>query len=139
MTDNTETPRGIRNNNPGNIRYNSAIQWVGQVGHDADGFVKFHIPEDGIRAIAVLLRHYHVYHHCDTLADYIARWAPPSENDTSAYIRYMSEHLLVHPDVALNLSPELPGMIKGIVIYENGELPYDMDTIMRAIARARIQ
>jgi len=139
MTDNPETPRGIRNNNPGNIRFNPDVIWIGQNGHDDDGFATFRSPEDGLRAVAVLLRHYHVYHHCDTLVDYVARWAPPAENDTRAYIHYMGRYLTVGPNTVLDLDVELPGMVNGIVEYENGECPYDQDTILRAIARSRNQ
>lgn len=139
MTDTPKTPRGIRNNNPGNIRSNQHIHWVGQCGEDKGGFALFRGAEDGLRAIAVLLRHYHIYHHCETLVDYITRWAPPDENDTQAYIHFMSDYLLVEPHVDLELNLELPGMVKGIVDYENGEYPYDDDTLIRAIARARIQ
>ena len=40
----------------------------------------------GYRAAFKLLNNYRRLHGCRNLADFIERWAPPSENDTHAYI-----------------------------------------------------
>jgi len=50
------TPRGIRNQNPGNIDYNSRNDWQGQIGKEPGGrFAIFDTPENGIRALGKLL------------------------------------------------------------------------------------
>jgi hypothetical protein len=82
-------PRGIRNNNPGNIREPAGdrTQWVGERATDDDpAFEEFVSPVDGIRALAIVLRNYQRKHGLSTVEQIIGRWAPPSENDTAAYI-----------------------------------------------------
>lgn len=138
MSDPKPTPRGIRNNNPGNIRHNIHFQWVGELSPDPDGYSVFDIAENGIRAMAMTLRHYSAYHHCLTLREYISRWAPPSTNPTANYVAFMSRHLLIAPGELLDLDTDLPGLITGIITFENGEQPYATDTIARAVARSLI-
>lgn len=78
--------RGLRNNNPGNIRL-SAVRYKGEVRPSRDpAFRQFESPAWGYRAIFVLLDTYRVRHRLETIAQMIARWAPPSENRTAAYI-----------------------------------------------------
>lgn len=50
----SETVRGIRNNNAGNVRADEII-WDGQTGIDDEGFAIFKSPEGGIRALGKLL------------------------------------------------------------------------------------
>lgn len=80
-----QMPRGLRNNNPLNIRKGSV--WVGmQHEQKDDSFVQFVSMEYGIRAAFVLLRTYIVNRKLNTIRLIISRWAPASENDTDAYI-----------------------------------------------------
>lgn len=51
-------PLGIRNNNPGNIKWSSANNWDGQIGQDASGFVIFSDVTYGLRAMFILLKSY---------------------------------------------------------------------------------
>lgn len=51
-------PVGIRNNNPGNIKWSAANNWDGQIGQDSQGFVIFSSMLYGIRAMFVLLQSY---------------------------------------------------------------------------------
>src|SRR4051812_46965540 len=51
-------PRGIRNNNPGNIRFlPAASAWRGQIGSDGS-FGIYDTPANGVRAIAKQLQKY---------------------------------------------------------------------------------
>lgn len=80
-----QVPRGLRNNNPLNIRKGSV--WVGMRHEQKDSsFVQFVSMEYGIRAAFVLLRTYIVNRELNTIRLIIGRWAPVSENDTEAYI-----------------------------------------------------
>ena len=86
-----KTPRGIRNNNPLNIRH-SADQWQGACEEQKDkSFVQFKSMAYGYRAAWKTLQSY--YHRfCMksqpfTVRNIIGRWAPPNENDTESYIR----------------------------------------------------
>ena len=83
--------RGLANRNPGNIR-RSAVRYRGEVQPSRDpAFKQFETMAWGYRAIFVLLDTYRVRHGLRTLAEMIARWAPPTENRTDAYIRAVAE------------------------------------------------
>lgn len=98
-------PRGLRNNNPGNIRLSASTIWQGEVRPSQDkSFCQFTTMAYGYRALIRLLQNYRRLHGCLTVADFIGRWAPPAENDTSAYIRRVCAAMHVAgtcvPDVA---------------------------------------
>ena len=83
--------RGIRNNNPLNIR-RSADRWEGAAMTQTDKeFVQFESMAYGYRAAWKTLEsywhHFHATRQPYTPATIISRWAPPSENDTQNYIR----------------------------------------------------
>ncbi len=81
--------RGQRNNNPLNIRKVAGQHWRGEVVspiRDKE-FVEFCSLEHGIRAAFCILDTYKKKYPAVCIEDIIARWAPPSENDTPAYIR----------------------------------------------------
>ena len=81
------TPRGIRNNNPGNLR-RSNDNWQGLASEQTDPqFFQFTAPEWGYRALIKTLQTYRRKHGLQTIAELISRWAPANENNTSAYIR----------------------------------------------------
>ena len=83
----SELPRGLRNRNPGNIR-RSAVRYKGETESDDAAFKTFASTAWGYRAMFVLLHTYRVRHRIATLRGMIARWAPPSENDTDAYLTF---------------------------------------------------
>lgn len=67
--------RGLRNNNPGNIRL-SATLWQGEVRPSQDkSFCQFKNMAYGYRALIKLLQNYRRLYHCRTIADFIQRWA----------------------------------------------------------------
>ena len=85
------TPRGIRNNNPLNIRH-SKDQWKGAVATQTDpAFVQFKSMAYGYRAVWKILDTYHMRFRREqrvfNVRNIIACWAPPSENDTEAYVK----------------------------------------------------
>jgi hypothetical protein len=126
--------RGIQNNNPGNIRTNF-IDWKGAIGHDG-AFVKFATPEDGIRAIARILRVYDSKG-INTPATIIERWAPPSENKTDKYVTFVAKKLnkKVDEKISIDNNQTLALLVSAIIEYENGSLPYSNETIMRGITK----
>lgn len=94
--------RGLKNLNPGNIR-RSGVRYKGEVQPSRDpAFKQFTSLAWGYRAIFVLLDTYRIRHGLNTVAGMIARWAPPSENQTSAYVRYVAEAVGVGPDEPLD-------------------------------------
>lgn len=87
------TPRGIRNCNPLNIRRGSA--WLGLRKEQTDpAFCQFDTMVYGCRAAIILACNYIKGtapscrgHRCTTVTSFITHWAPPTENNTPAYIR----------------------------------------------------
>ncbi len=83
--------RGIRNNNPLNIRH-SADRWQGACIEQKDkSFVQFQTMAYGYRAAWKVLESYWKYFHnlpkAFSVRNIVTRWAPPAENDTENYIR----------------------------------------------------
>lgn len=93
---------GQRNNNPLNIRYNVMNKWRGQVGSNA-GFCVFSEKAYGYRASFINLRTYH-RRGINTLRTIINTWAPPTENNTFEYIRFVAEKTGINPDAKLTFS-----------------------------------
>ena len=80
--------RGIRNNNPLNIRRVAGTKWKGQAAEQKDKeFVQFESLAWGLRAAFCILDTYRRKYKAVCVEDIINRWAPPSENATSEYIR----------------------------------------------------
>lgn len=129
--DNSGLPRGIRNNNPGNIEDNGT-QWRGYNGNDGR-YVIFEHYEYGIRAMNRILNTYASKYGLRTIRGIISRWAPPSENLTSSYINAVSQRLSVGPDVELT-GEHRAELIAAIIHHENGQQPYTEESIARGIA-----
>lgn len=123
--------RGIRNNNPGNLRP-SDDPWQGQTGLDeAEGgpFVIFDTPFHGLRALIRTLYSYWTRHGLTTIAQIIARYAPKSENKTQAYIDYVAGQVGKTAWTTLTLPADLLPVARAIVKYENSRVnPYDAAT-----------
>jgi hypothetical protein len=119
-------PRGIRNNNPLNIRENGT-KWNGRAGDDG-AFVQFSSPAFGIRAAARILKNYRDKYNLDTVTGIINRWAPPVENDTQSYIDSVAKKTDVSPNQTLADS-DYENLIRAMIYHENGEQPYTVDII----------
>lgn len=88
--------RGIRNNNPFNLRANKSNNWLGQTGVDKDGFCIFSSLEYGYRAGLRVLRSYWQKHGLTTVRSVISRFAPASDdNDVDAYVTYCLSNMHV--------------------------------------------
>lgn len=127
-------PRGIRNNNAGNIEFNPKTQWVGQVGDDGR-FVIFDVPEHGIRAIARIITTYRKRHDINTIHGIINRWAPPVENDTLAYVESVANQTGIPAHQPLH-DAQIPELIAAIIHHENGQSPYELAFIEYGVSLA---
>jgi hypothetical protein len=128
-------PRGIRNRNPGNIR-RSGDRWKGLAPLQSDpAFFVFETPLWGIRAMAVILRSYQRRLGLKSLTQFIRRWAPAGENDTAGYVAAVSKTMGVGSRAHLDLRDggTLRALIAAIIHQENGQQPYDLETIDLAI------
>lgn len=113
---------GIRNNNPFNIRYDKFTRWQGLKGSNK-GFCVFNDMEYGLRAGCILLRTYITKYHLYTVDDIITRFAPPTENNTRDYIRFVCGRLYscgLDPDTILTIrSDSFLELVSAICMYES--------------------
>lgn len=125
-------PRGIRNNNPGNIE-RTRVRWKGMAAEQRDPrFITFVRPEWGIRAIArILLGDWREGQ--NTIASLIEEWAPPHENDTKAYVRAVGRSCGVDPYLPCDIPNLLARIIPAVIRHENGVQPYSPEIIQLGI------
>ncbi len=130
------TPRGIRNCNPLNIR-RSKDQWKGMAETQNDrAFVQFKTMEWGWRAAFQLLTrtYYHKYR-LYTIRGIVSRWAPPTENNTRAYIDTVSRLTAIDPDEPLGIPSVRPArwlmLAAAMAIQENGTQALDYFSMLR--------
>ncbi|WP_244582557.1 lytic transglycosylase domain-containing protein [Escherichia coli] len=123
-----QQPRGIRNNNPGNLR-------AARNASGSDGaFVTFNSPGDGVSALARQLRLYGA-RGVNTVEGIIGKYAPPTENNTAAYIRSVSDMTGFSAGQKLDLDDPsvLAKLIPAIIRHENGVQPYSPDLILKSV------
>ena len=121
--------RGIRNNNPLNIRL-SSDKWQGQVlpqrGSGEGAFCQFETMAYGWRAAYMLLHTYMSKYKLTTIRKIIYRWAPPNENNTAAYTNHVSYLAVLDPNQEIEFSNKFTMLQIGRAMcqVENG-LQYD--------------
>jgi len=128
--------RGIRNNNPGNIK-KSNTKWQGKIGEDGK-FEIFDTPENGIRALTRIIKTYNNKYKLNTISGIITKWAPPRENDTKTYIKNVSNRVGINPNDKINVNDKtlMSKLIKAIIQQENGNMPYDDSVILSGVNKA---
>jgi hypothetical protein len=131
-------PRSVRNNNPGNLR--NGIRWDGlsTLLSDPD-FCVFASPIWGFRALAIDL-HTAWTRGFDTLDRLITHYAPPSENNTVAYIVSVSTMMGVEMNAPLNLDDdgELTSLVRAIAVHEAGGWFFSTSDLTEGIRLARV-
>lgn len=119
---NVNLPRGIRNNNPLNIRIGNV--WLGEVTKPTDpDFEQFCTIEYGLRAAFVILRRYIRRYGHDTVRKIISRWAPSNENATENYITLVSASMNLSPDEPLKYEDKetMCKLVSAMCLVENGQ------------------
>lgn len=117
-------PRGIRNNNPLNIRKGNNWQGERQPQTDAQ-FEEFVSMLMGLRAGFIIIRNYMRRRPpLDTVAKIISAWAPSTENDTQRYIDFVCKRGLLEPNERLLYSnkQKLCRMVWAMCQMECGEI-----------------
>lgn len=88
-------PRGIRNNNPLNIRRGS--NWIGLSKTQNDpSFCQFDSMTYGLRAGLIIIRTYMTRYKLHSVHTIVSRWAPPKENDTDSYVKSVASMMKIH-------------------------------------------
>jgi hypothetical protein len=129
-------PRGIRNNNPLNIR-RSKDQWKGvSLTQNDPSFCQFESFEYGWRAAFYLLTrtYYHKYR-LYTIRSIVSKWAPPCENNSKAYVENVSRLTGIDPDEPIGIPSERPArwiaLGMAMAIQENGFESLDYFAMLR--------
>lgn len=119
----TNLPRGLRNNNPLNIEAGQFTQGQpGFVGSDGR-FAKFASADDGVNAAGKLLDVYNNKYGINTVNGVVGRWAPAGDgNNVSAYASTVAKNMGVDPNQPLNMAdPQVKqALIQSMGQYENG-------------------
>lgn len=122
----TATPRGIRNNNPLNIRIGNT--WFGETTSPVESEFEVFIGKVyGIRAGFCILRRYIRKYRRNTIAKIIAAWAPSNENNTKAYINTVCKLTGLHQDDPIKYEDK-ETMVKLVAAMCRVECGQDIDT-----------
>lgn len=126
-------PRGIRNNNPLNLEFRPGQPGV--TGSDGR-FGRYQSMEDGLFAGAQQVLRW-VDRGDTTLTALISRWAPPSENNTAAYVQRVARDTGLSATGPINWrDPNVLGSIlQSMAHHENGRA-VDAEAVRRAVTRA---
>lgn len=114
-------PRGIRNNNPGNLNF------VGQAGATKEGgpngrFAVFGNMRQGVAALVKQIGLY-VGRGKNTIRKIIETYAPAFENNTQAYIEAVSKAVGLSSDEPLDINNanQVMALVRAITDHENGK------------------
>ena len=138
------TARGIRNNNPLNIR-RSGDNWQGLRTLQEDReFCQFSSMAYGWRAAFVILcKTYYGKYKLKTIRALITRWAPPKENNTEVYIRRVTDRIGIGPDRELDSPQEHPAqwmmIAMAMAIVECGTTQLDYLSMLKGFSLATSQ
>ena len=114
---NKRASRGLRNNNPGNIKYGKWAVSHGAVGRDGP-FAVFPDMATGQAAMSALLNGYYAGGK-QTISGIVSKWAPGSENNTAGYIASVSKQTGIGANDHLTRA-QLAMVQRAMTIQENG-------------------
>lgn len=121
-----QLPLGIRNNNPGNLRHGIIPEIKS---HVIKGFAVFQTTHDGLTELAYWLKREFGAPGKHTLKSVMFKYAPPSENDSVRYLKFVSAYVRMSEEQAskrLIQNPDdwfLFDCMRAIVMFENGYPP----------------
>lgn len=123
MQSNTNTPRGMRNNNPLNIRRYDNNDWLGKIHDDIATdmeFEEFRHPKYGFRASFILIHRY-IKHGLCSVRQIIERWAPSSDgNNIEAYLSVLRSYGFNPSDLIIPLDwKSMSALVEGMFAVEN--------------------
>jgi len=114
-----DLPRGIRNNNPGNL-VKTSIQWQGKVPGSDPRFETFENIYYGIRAAYLDIYSDVFKKKLNTIQKLISSYAPKSENPTEAYIQTVVKATGINRNQIISSPQDLDKILASILKVENG-------------------
>lgn len=117
-------PRGMRNNNPGNIR-TGPIRWRGKIPVEENTdtnkeFEQFIDYPHGIRAMIKVIQTYQ-RDGLRTISEIINRYAPPIENATDVYVSTVANETGLNKDAPFSFNKnDLQKLVIAMTAVENG-------------------
>lgn len=102
-----------------NIRTSKSFSWAGQTGATR-GFCDFEGIEMCRRAGLYLLMRSYRRAGCVTLEEIIKRWAPPTENNTTAYVDYVCKRSGLQRGFVLRFLSDFASVLAAMEIMEMG-------------------
>lgn len=117
----SQTPRGLRNCNPLNIKIGN--DWRGECEQNTDGvFEQFTELKYGYRAAFIILKKYINKYHRNTIRKIILSWSPDGEFATLHYMNYVSrlsgyglDEVIDFKDIKMMVS-----IVQAMAMFENG-------------------
>ena len=131
MAEEKKIPRGIRNNNPLNIRI--GCKWKYEKPVNTDGvFEQFTQMRYGCRAAFLLLKRYIQTYHRNNVKEIISRWAPSNENNTELYIKRVCLYMKILPTTSIRFEDKdtMYSLFQAMAMVECGQ-KIDIDVVMR--------
>ena len=108
----------LSDNNPLNIRYSKYNVWRGMTGSHK-GFCVFANLSFGVRAAILLLKTYYFKYHLRTIRSIIERYAPSCENDTEAYISFVSKKTYIDPNRKIAFDDIVYSVLPAMSLFES--------------------
>lgn len=129
-----QVPRGIRNNNPGNLRSWGDTPRIG-------GYARFATPEAGLTAMIKNLQAQQSVHGLNTISGIISKWAPPSENNTAAYIAAVAKQTGFGASQPLDLKDKgtVAPLVSSIIKQEGNGAGYNKDMVDQAVSQVTVE
>lgn len=123
-----------KSNNPGNIRTSANNDWQGKSTPQGAQFEAFDTPENGIRAMGVLLGNY-AKQGTNTLRGIVGKWAPPNENQTDALAVNAARRTGLDLDQPLDLNdPAIRSkVVNALIQQEQGGMPYSPGQVQAGV------
>ena len=128
---NKKTPRGIRNNNPLNIRIGNT--WLGERMNPTDpAFEEFVAIEYGYRAAFCILRRYIRRFKKNKITAVVSTWAPANENNTQRYIDFVADNMKISPTEVIDYGDKerMTRLVAAMQLMECG-VPADISKVIK--------
>lgn len=121
--------RGVRNNNPLNIRIGNS--WLGETAENTDGvFEQFRAMVYGLRAAFVLVKRYILRYALDTIAKIVGRWAPEAPALLQMYIDYVARSSRISSTAKVRWdSRDVLAIVRAMAYFESHYVPTEAELI----------